>query len=173
VQGKIVYHKWSSVEGVVLDSEKEVWEDLTGAAWKDPQKSWFWDSWNQEGKSLFLRDGGLLSFFQGLQERLPCLAQRETFFSVHVIRVELNLFYAFLISPIQATCSIHLNHLHLVTIIIYGEPYKLWSSSLCNFLQPPITYFLLGPNILLHALFLINLNILPLMWEVQLLFCIF
>jgi hypothetical protein len=39
VQGKIVYHKWSSVEGVVLDSEKEVWEDLTGAAWKDPQKS--------------------------------------------------------------------------------------------------------------------------------------
>jgi hypothetical protein len=29
---------------------------------------------------------------------------------------------------------------------IFGE-YKLWSFSLCSFLQPPVTLFLLGPNI--------------------------
>jgi hypothetical protein len=30
---------------------------------------------------------------------------------------------------------------------------KLWSSSLCSFLQPPVTSFLFGPNNLLSALF--------------------
>jgi hypothetical protein len=45
----------------------------------------------RRSKSLFLREGGLLLFFQGLQERLPWLAQGETIVLVHVIRVELNL----------------------------------------------------------------------------------
>jgi hypothetical protein len=35
---------------------------------------------------------------------------------------------------------------------IWGE-YKLWSSSLCNFLHSPVTSPLLGPNILLRTLF--------------------
>jgi hypothetical protein len=34
-----------------------------------------------------------------------------------------------------------------------GEEYKLWSSSLCSFLQPPVTSSLFGPNILLNTLF--------------------
>jgi hypothetical protein len=33
------------------------------------------------------------------------------------------------------------------------EEYKLWSSSLWDFLQPPVTLSLLGPNILLSTLF--------------------
>jgi hypothetical protein len=31
--------------------------------------------------------------------------------------------------------------------------FKLWSSSLCSFLHPPVTSSLFGPNILLNTLF--------------------
>lgn len=39
-------------------------------------------------------------------------------------------------------------HAHVtLTLKILGEGNKLLSTSLCNFLPPPITYPLLGPNI--------------------------
>jgi hypothetical protein len=46
--------------------------------------------------------------------------------------------------------------------------YKLCSSSLCSFLQPPVTSSLLGPNILLSTLFSNpSIYVLPLKWETR------
>jgi hypothetical protein len=66
--------------------------------------------------------------------------------------------YAFLITPTHAACPAHLTLHHLIVLIIFAEQYKLWSSSLCNFLQPPVTSSLLGQNILLGNLFSNTLN---------------
>jgi hypothetical protein len=41
-----------------------------------------------------------------------------------------------------------------------GEQYRLLSSSLCSFLYPRVTSFLLGPNILLITLFSDTLSLL-------------
>jgi hypothetical protein len=67
--------------------------------------------------------------------------------------------YAPLTSPMRATYPAHLILLALITLTILGEEYKPCSSSLCSFLQPPVTSSLSGPNILLSTLFSNTLNL--------------
>lgn len=52
--------------------------------------------------------------------------------------------HAFLFSSIHVTCLICIILLNWTTLIIFGEGYKLWSFSLCSFIQPPIASPLLG-----------------------------
>jgi hypothetical protein len=74
--------------------------------------------------------------------------------------------YAFLSSPMCVTCSTHPIILDMICWIIFGDEYKLWSSSMCKFLHSPVASSLLGPNILLRSLSSeTSIYILPLAWQ--------
>jgi len=49
--------------------------------------------------------------------------------------------------------------LDLITLTMYDEACKLWSSSICSLLQPPVTSSLLGPNLSPQPLFSNTLNL--------------
>jgi hypothetical protein len=75
-----------------------------------------------------------------------------------------NLFWASRVqfTPLVSIClgSILMLSSHLT---IFGEEYRLWSSSLCNFLRGPSSS-VFGPNILLNTLFSETVCLCPSKW---------
>ena len=67
--------------------------------------------------------------------------------------------YALRLSPIRATCPVHLMLLDFITPRTFCKQYRPHSSSLCSLPHSPVTSSLLGPNIFLSTLFLVNLSL--------------
>jgi len=115
----------------------------------------------------------ILSQMNPVQTLHPISASPIVIFSFHIhLYLQSGLFYlgfltkilfASIIFPMHATCSAHLILHDLITVVAFGEDYKLWISSLFSLLQNLVTCLPLRYRILLSTLVLRPSNyILPL-----------
>jgi hypothetical protein len=94
--------------------------------------SLFWRRWIQSTPSHPVSLGSTL--FTHLRLGLP----NDLFHS----RISTKILCAFLIFPMLATCPAH-RILDFITLIIFGEAFELWSSSLCSLLSHFELYFVI------------------------------
>jgi hypothetical protein len=69
--------------------------------------------------------------------------ERDPLIILQAILPKLCMHFFFALRSARLT---HLILLHLITLIIFGEEFKSWSSSLCNFLNSRVSSSLLCPN---------------------------
>jgi len=67
--------------------------------------------------------------------------------------------FTFTVCFMRATYPNYLTVLNLITVIISDEENKLLSSSLCSFLQSPVTFYFIGRNVTLSTLTSGTLNL--------------
>jgi hypothetical protein len=111
----------------------------------------FWERWIQYTRSRNISLWCTLILSSHLHLGLPS--------GLIISDIPTNILYTFLTAPIRATWPTHFILLNLITLVIFGEEYKFWSSSLFSLLQLPATSSLLGPNSFLSILFSNILNI--------------
>jgi hypothetical protein len=58
-----------------------------------------------------------------------------------------------------SSCPVHFTVLEQIILFILGDEYKLWLLPFCTFLQLFVFSFLVGPNILICAMFSYTLSL--------------
>jgi hypothetical protein len=76
-----------------------------------------------------------------------------------------NTLYTSLFFPMRVTCLAHLIFIDLICPMLFGDVYKLWSSSLCNVMHSPVTQSSLVQILSLEPCSQTpSVYVLPLMW---------
>jgi len=121
--------------------EKSLWE-ANGSSASQEMYHILWNLKFHKHKSLQLS----LSPARSFESNSPILFQ----FYTHIYAKVLRLVSLLQISPLKlcmyVTCA-HVIIFDLITPAIFGKVHKSWSSSLCSFLQSPVTSSLLWMNI--------------------------
>jgi hypothetical protein len=98
--------------------------------------------------------GSLLRSQQPATEKYPFFKIHRNIFLRPIFRIGtilssflIRILYALFMPPMHATCLIHNLFRDWISLIIFGEEHKPWSSSVLNYFQHPITSSLLGPDI--------------------------